>query len=128
MVIESSAARNAFTREVLSRAMRAASGSPCLASVSSVSFPSSTDMYLVTGGAGFIGSALVHALVRRSVPVVNVDKLTYAANPASLAAVAEERHYHFEHVDVCDAPALRGVFQRYAPRVVLHLAAESHVD
>ena len=85
-------------------------------------------MYLVTGGAGFIGSALVHALVRASVPVVNVDKLTYAANPASLADVADETNYHFEHVDVCDAPALRGVFQRYAPRVVLHLAAESHVD
>jgi dTDP-glucose 4,6-dehydratase len=85
-------------------------------------------MHLVTGGAGFIGSALVHALVRRSVPVVNVDKLTYAANPASLADVANEPHYRFEHVDICDALALRGVFQRYAPRVVLHLAAESHVD
>ena len=85
-------------------------------------------MHLVTGGAGFIGSALVHALVRRSTPVVNVDKLTYAANPASLADVAEESNYHFEHVDVCDALALRDVFQRYAPRVVLHLAAESHVD
>ena len=85
-------------------------------------------MHLVTGGAGFIGSALVHALVRRSAPVVNVDKLTYAANPASLAAVAASPHYHFEHVDVCDARALRDVFQRYAPRVVFHLAAESHVD
>ena len=85
-------------------------------------------MHLVTGGAGFIGSALVHALVRRSVPVVNVDKLTYAANPSSLAEVADEPHYHFEQVDVCDPLALRRVFQRYAPRVVLHLAAESHVD
>ena len=85
-------------------------------------------MHLVTGGAGFIGSALVHALVRRSSPVVNVDKLTYAANPASLADVADSPHYHFEHVDICDAVALRGVFQRYAPQVVLHLAAESHVD
>ena len=85
-------------------------------------------MYLVTGGAGFIGSALVRALVGRSTPVVNVDKLTYAANPASLADVAHEPHYHFEQADICDGPRLREIFDRYAPRVVVHLAAESHVD
>ena len=85
-------------------------------------------MYLVTGGAGFIGSALVRSLVARSSPIVNVDKLTYAANPASLADVAGEPHYHFEQVDICDASRLRALFDRYAPRVVIHLAAESHVD
>lgn len=85
-------------------------------------------MYLVTGGAGFIGSAVVLALVRRSAPVVNVDKLTYAANPTSLADVSAAPHYHFEQADICDAAALRDVFERYAQRVVLHLAAESHVD
>jgi dTDP-glucose 4,6-dehydratase len=85
-------------------------------------------MYLVTGGAGFIGSALVHTLVRRSVPVVNVDKLTYAANPASLSDLSGAPCYHFEQVDICDAVALRRIFERYRPEAVLHLAAESHVD
>ena len=85
-------------------------------------------MYLVTGGAGFIGSALVHSLVRRSTPVVNVDRLTYAANPASLAGLGSDRGYYFEHADVCDARALRDILTRYRPAVVLHLAAESHVD
>ena len=85
-------------------------------------------MYLVTGGAGFIGSALVHALVRRRIPVLNVDKLTYAANPASLNGLDAERGYRFARVDVCDAPALRDQFARHRPRAVLHLAAESHVD
>jgi dTDP-glucose 4,6-dehydratase len=85
-------------------------------------------MYLVTGGAGFIGSALVHALVRRSTPVVNVDLLTYAANPASLADVSGAPCYQFAQVDVCDAQVLRAVFEKHRPTAVLHLAAESHVD
>jgi dTDP-glucose 4,6-dehydratase len=85
-------------------------------------------MYLVTGGAGFIGSALIHALVSEAMPVVNVDKLTYAANPASLAGLDSNPHYHFEQVDICDAAAVRALFLRYAPHAVIHLAAESHVD
>jgi len=85
-------------------------------------------MYLVTGGAGFIGSALVHALVRQSAPLVNVDMLTYAANPASLAEVSGAPEYHFERVDICEADAVRDIFERYRPDAVLHLAAESHVD
>jgi dTDP-glucose 4,6-dehydratase len=85
-------------------------------------------MYLVTGGAGFIGSALVHSLVRRSTPVVNVDKLTYAANVVSLSGLDASCGYHFERADICDAAALREIFRRYTPSAVLHLAAESHVD
>lgn len=84
---------------------------------------------LVTGGAGFIGSALVRQLVREGVAkVVNVDKLTYAGNLDSLASVEDHPSYHFEQVDVCDAPALRRLFGTYRPDAVMHLAAESHVD
>ena len=84
---------------------------------------------LVTGGAGFIGSAVVRMLVGRGGErVVNVDKLTYAANLESLAPVADADEYSFERVDVCDGPAVRHLFDKYRPRGVLHLAAESHVD
>ena len=86
-------------------------------------------MYLVTGGAGFIGSAVVRMLVARcGANVVNVDKLTYAANLDSLSDVELDPHYAFEHVDICDGAAMRRVFERYEPRGVFHLAAESHVD
>ena len=86
-------------------------------------------MYLVTGGSGFIGSALVRALVERErVPVVNVDKLTYAANPRSLGDLAGVPLYHFEQIDICDADAVRRTFADYQPDAVFHLAAESHVD
>ncbi len=85
--------------------------------------------YLVTGGAGFIGSAVVRELVRtRSAYVVNVDKLTYASTLASVASVADDPNYHFEHADICDAATIRNIFEQYEPRYVLHLAAESHVD
>ncbi|GIX29718.1 MAG: dTDP-glucose 4,6-dehydratase [Porticoccaceae bacterium] len=84
---------------------------------------------LVTGGGGFIGSALVlHLLAETEVEVVNVDKLTYAAHPDSLAAVADHPRYHFERVDIGDRPALEAVFDRHRPDAVIHLAAESHVD
>jgi dTDP-glucose 4,6-dehydratase len=82
---------------------------------------------LVTGGAGFIGSAVVRTLLAESqVNVVNVDKLTYAANVASLP----EKHprLRLELVDICDGPELQRVFSRYLPTAVIHLAAESHVD
>ncbi|WIX33811.1 dTDP-glucose 4,6-dehydratase [Salinicola sp. JS01] len=84
---------------------------------------------LVTGGAGFIGSAVVrHVIDDTQHSVVNVDKLTYAGNLASLGDAAHSERYAFEQVDICDADALREVFTRHQPDAVMHLAAESHVD
>ena len=84
---------------------------------------------LVTGGAGFIGSALVRHLVGQpDFRVVNVDKLTYAGNPESVAPVADHEHYVFEQVDICDADQVARLFEQYRPVGVYHLAAESHVD
>src|SRR5690242_21543355 len=84
---------------------------------------------LVTGGAGFIGSALVRKLVARGAElVVNVDKLTYAANVDSLRAVSTHPRYHFERVDICDGAALERIFREHEPTVGLNLAAECHVD
>jgi dTDP-glucose 4,6-dehydratase len=82
---------------------------------------------LVTGGAGFIGSAVVRRLAAAGEAVVNVDSLTYAGNVDSLAEAARPNHY-FERTDITDAHALARVFARHRPRAVLHLAAESHVD
>ncbi len=83
---------------------------------------------LVTGGAGFIGSAVVRQAVGAGVSVVNVDALTYAANLESVKSVSVSDLYHFEHVDIRDRGALDGVFLRHCPDAVMHLAAESHVD
>ena len=84
---------------------------------------------LVTGGAGFIGSALVRHLIRETNHhVVNVDKLTYAGHLSNVAEVAGDPRYHFEQVDICDAEAIRRIFETYEPVGILHLAAESHVD
>jgi dTDP-glucose 4,6-dehydratase len=84
---------------------------------------------LVTGGAGFIGSAVVRrAIDDRGYSVVNVDVLTYAANPANLASVDQNERYSFEQVDIRDGEALDRVFKRHDPDAVMHLAAESHVD
>lgn len=84
---------------------------------------------LVTGGAGFIGSAVVrHIISGTSDSVVVVDKLTYAGNLESLAGVADNERYAFERVDICDRTALDRVFAQYQPEFVMHLAAESHVD
>jgi dTDP-glucose 4,6-dehydratase len=84
---------------------------------------------LVTGGAGFIGSEVLRQLIAETDwTVVNVDKLTYAGNLESLDAVAADPRYYFERVDVCDVAAVRGLFERYRPDAVMHLAAESHVD
>jgi len=84
---------------------------------------------LVTGGAGFIGSALVRRLVLTDGAVVaNLDKLTYAGNVESLAEAREHPRHHFHRVDIADGPALRAVFERERPTAVIHLAAESHVD
>ncbi|WP_371039401.1 dTDP-glucose 4,6-dehydratase [Rhodosalinus sp. FB01] len=83
---------------------------------------------LVTGGAGFIGSAVIRLAVARGHEVVNVDALTYAACLENVGRVADAPGYCFEHADICDAPRIRDVFERHRPDAVLHLAAESHVD
>lgn len=84
---------------------------------------------LVSGGAGFIGSALVRMLINETdVEVVNVDKLTYAGNLASLAKIAHNPRYKFVRADICDRDAIVDLFEVVKPDVVMHLAAESHVD
>lgn len=83
---------------------------------------------LVTGGAGFIGSAVVRHAVALGHEVINLDKLTYAACLENVASVANSPNYHFVQADICDREALERVFDTYQPEAVLHLAAESHVD
>ncbi|WP_299846490.1 dTDP-glucose 4,6-dehydratase [uncultured Roseovarius sp.] len=83
---------------------------------------------IVTGGAGFIGSAVVRQAVRDGHHVVNLDALTYAACLENVAPVSNDPHYSFEHVDIRDREALDRVFDTHQPDAVMHLAAESHVD
>ncbi|MGE3918766.1 MAG: dTDP-glucose 4,6-dehydratase [Hyphomicrobiaceae bacterium] len=84
---------------------------------------------LVTGGAGFIGSALCRHLVRdEGASVLNVDKLTYAANPASLAPIATDPRYTFLKADICDRAAMDSALASFRPDAIVHLAAETHVD
>jgi dTDP-glucose 4,6-dehydratase len=84
---------------------------------------------LVTGGAGFIGSAVCRLFVGEfGAQVLNVDKLTYAANLASLRAIEGHAHYAFCRADICDRERIAALFQEFDPDAVLHLAAESHVD
>jgi dTDP-glucose 4,6-dehydratase len=88
-----------------------------------------TKRILITGGAGFIGSAIVRHLIQDTdYEVINVDKLTYASNLESLAPVANHPRYYFERVDICDRRALERIFAEYKPDGVMHLAAETHVD
>ncbi|WP_323006228.1 dTDP-glucose 4,6-dehydratase [Pseudorhodobacter sp.] len=83
---------------------------------------------LVTGGAGFIGSAVIRLAVSRGHQVVNLDALTYAACLENVAAVAQDPGYAFEHADIRDRAALDRIFAGHRPDAVMHLAAESHVD
>jgi dTDP-glucose 4,6-dehydratase len=83
---------------------------------------------LVTGGAGFIGSAVVRLAVARGHEVVNLDAMTYAANEANVASVAHSNLYSFEKADIRDRAALDRIFTLHNPDAVMHLAAESHVD
>jgi len=84
---------------------------------------------LITGGAGFIGSAVIRNVINNTkYDVVNVDKLTYAGNLESLASIESSDRYEFEKVDICDVDEIRRVFNKHLPDIVMHLAAESHVD
>ena len=84
---------------------------------------------LVTGGAGFIGSTVIrHIIENTEDSVINVDKLTYAGNLESLSSVTNNSRYSFEQVDICNRKALDEILEKYQPQVIMHLAAESHVD
>ncbi len=84
---------------------------------------------IVTGGAGFIGSAVVrHLIAHTAHEVLVLDKLTYAGNLASLASVHGHRRYRFSRIDICDRAAIADAFASFDPDAVMHLAAESHVD
>lgn len=83
---------------------------------------------LVTGGCGFIGSAVVRLAIQRGHEVVNLDAMTYAANEANIASVAQSNLYSFEQADIRDRAALDRILATHAPDAVMHLAAESHVD
>lgn len=84
---------------------------------------------LLTGGAGFIGSALIrHIINYTNDSVINLDKLTYAGNLESLDSIASSDRYFFKKADICDDVALKRIFEKYQPDAVMHLAAESHVD
>ena len=84
---------------------------------------------IVTGGAGFIGSAMVRYLINETDTVVmNIDHLTYAGNLDSLTTVSKNARYHFTKADICDASAMQQIFQTFQPDAIMHLAAESHVD
>ena len=91
--------------------------------------PHSRTTVLVTGGAGFIGSAVVrHLLAQPDVTVVNLDALTYAANPMTVDELDRSDRHHFVHADIRDSAALTDAFRTHRPDLVIHLAAESHVD
>ena len=84
---------------------------------------------LITGGAGFIGSALVRYIISNTNnSVINIDKLTYAGNLESLTSITNNDRYFFERADICNKIELERIFNAYKPNVVMHLAAESHVD
>lgn len=83
---------------------------------------------LVTGGCGFIGSSVVRQAIQRGFGVVNLDALTYAANPDNLAMIADHPGYVFEKADIRDAAAVARILRAHRPDAIMHLAAESHVD
>ena len=84
---------------------------------------------LITGGAGFIGSALIrHIINNTDNSVINIDKLTYAGSLESLTSISNNDRYLFEKVDICNKVDLKQIFKDYEPDLVMHLAAESHVD
>jgi len=85
--------------------------------------------FLITGGAGFIGSALIrHIINNTNHHVINVDKLTYAGNLESLSEIEGNERYSFEQIDICNAAEIKKIFGKYHPDIVIHLAASTHVD
>ena len=84
---------------------------------------------VVTGGAGFIGSAVIrHFIENTEHSVLNIDKLTYAGNLESLSAVSQNERYQFKNLDICDQQLLKKAIEDFGPNIIMHLAAESHVD
>ena len=84
---------------------------------------------MITGGAGFIGSAVIrHIINNTDYEIINVDKLTYAGNVESIKSIEDDTRYAFEKVDICNSSEIRFLFNRYQPDILMHLAAESHVD
>ena len=84
---------------------------------------------IVTGGAGFIGSELIRYLISNTNhKVVNVDKLSYSGNLQSLQTIEKDKNYFFEQVDICDESQIYRILKNYNPEIIIHLAAESHVD
>ena len=84
---------------------------------------------LITGGAGFIGGALVRNIINNTnFSVINVDALTYAGNLESLEEISNSDRYSFEKANICDHKVIKSIFRRHKPDCVMHLAAESHVD
>ena len=85
--------------------------------------------FLITGGAGFIGSSLVRIIINdTNHTVINLDKLTYAGNLSSLKSVSDSKRYIFEKGDICNKENVRRILDKYQPDILMHLAAESHVD
>ena len=85
--------------------------------------------YLITGGSGFIGSSAVRYIINNtSHDVVNVDKLTYAGNIESLTSIENSKRYAFEQIDICNSGDLTRIINKHQPDIIMHLAAESHVD
>jgi dTDP-glucose 4,6-dehydratase len=95
---------------------------------STKSRPETPGCLLVTGGAGFIGSNFVILAISTGLPVVNLDKLTYAGNPENLASLDGNPLYTFVHGDICDATLVESLFREHRPSAIIHFAAESHVD
>ena len=84
---------------------------------------------LITGGAGFIGSAVIRHIIKHTDDeVLNIDKLTYAGNLESLKEIEDSSRYQFKRIDICDAEDLESAIESFKPNLVMHLAAESHVD
>jgi len=99
------------------------------AALGAISLENQHGTILVTGGAGFIGSNFIlHWLAKEPAHVVNLDKLTYAGNPANLASVSSDRRYNFVQGDICDRGLIADLLLKIRPRAIVHFAAESHVD